>query len=110
MEKEILAQLCEEMPFEGGINEECVYHLALNEWGVKKQLIKLIEELSELTQAITKHLNELGNANIAEEIADVRIVTEQIVIALDLGDEIYKHKNEKLLRLYNKLTKKKESK
>ena len=44
-------------------------------------------------------------ANIAEEIADVRIVTEQIVIALDLGDEIYKHKNEKLLRLYKKLTK-----
>ncbi len=105
MQKEISGQLCEEIPFEGGINEECVYHLALNKWGVKKQLIKLVEELSELTQAITKHLNELNGSNIAEEIADVRIVTEQIVIALDLGDEIYKHKNEKLLRLYKYLTK-----
>ena len=110
MEKEILAQLCEEIPFEGGINEECVYHLALNEWGVKKQLNKLIEECAELIMAISKKLNDLDGANIAEEIADVRIVTEQIVIALDLGDEIYKHKNEKLLRLYKYLTKKKESK
>ncbi len=105
LEKEILSKLCEEVPFEGGLNEECVYHLALDEWGVEKQLNKLVEECAELIVAVSKKINGLEGANIAEEIADVRIVMEQIIIALDLGDEIYKHKNEKLLRLYKKLTK-----
>jgi|LakMenE01Jun11ns_1017448.scaffolds.fasta_scaffold9240032_1 NTP pyrophosphatase (non-canonical NTP hydrolase) len=45
---------------------------ALDKFGSDQQHLKLIEEMAELTQAILK------DSNIAEEIADVQIVLDQI--------------------------------
>ena len=47
---------------------------ALDHFGKSTQKLKLIEEMAELTQAILK------NSNIAEELADVQIVLDQIKI------------------------------
>lgn len=49
-----------------------IHQQALNHFGAYNQHLKLIEEMAELTQAILK------GTNIAEEIADVQIVLDQI--------------------------------
>lgn len=49
-----------------------LYEKALDKFGNQHQKLKLIEEMAELTQAIIK------DSNIAEEIADVQIVLDQI--------------------------------
>jgi NTP pyrophosphatase (non-canonical NTP hydrolase) len=51
-----------------------IYDQALNHFGIDAQKIKAIEEMAELTQAICK------DTNIAEEIADVSILLEQLKI------------------------------
>lgn len=53
---------------------------ALEKWGVKNQSLKLIEEMAELTQAICKEHQYSAN-NLAEEMADVQIVLDQLKIA-----------------------------
>lgn len=49
-----------------------LYEKALDKFGNQNQKLKLIEEMAELTQAIIK------DSNIAEEIADVQIVLDQL--------------------------------
>lgn len=49
-----------------------IHQQALDHFGNQAQHLKLIEEMAELTQAILK------GTNIAEEIADVQIVLDQI--------------------------------
>jgi NTP pyrophosphatase (non-canonical NTP hydrolase) len=48
-------------------------------FGHKQQLLKLIEEMSELTQAISKELiyHQENTENIIEEMADVQILIDQ---------------------------------
>ena len=53
---------------------ETIHQRALSEYGAQNQHLKLIEEMSELTQAILKR------TNVAEEIADVQIVLDQMKI------------------------------
>lgn len=47
----------------------------LDKYGLKNQKLKLIEEMSELIQAILK------DGNVAEELADVQIMLDQLKIA-----------------------------
>ena len=51
---------------------ETIHQRALSKFGEQNQHLKLIEEMSELTQAILKL------TNVAEEIADVQIVLDQL--------------------------------
>jgi NTP pyrophosphatase (non-canonical NTP hydrolase) len=67
-----------------------IYDQALNHFGIDAQKIKAIEEMAELTQAICK------DTNIAEEIADVQILLEQLKIVYP---EWEKYKLTKLNRL-----------
>lgn len=97
-----------ELPFvvfdekETYVNKDLIYLELLEKYGVEKQLIQLIEECGELIQATTKKLNNKEH-NMAEELADVGIMLEQITLFLDLGDEVYKIRNEKLLRMKKRL-------
>lgn len=97
-----------EIPFaldddkDGYVNKDLIYLEALEQYGVEAQLKQLIEELGELTQATAKKLNNKEH-NMAEEIADVGIMLEQITLFLDLGDDVYKIRNEKLLRMKKRL-------
>ncbi len=49
-----------------------IHQQVLNKFGNQAQHLKLIEEMSELIQAILK------GTNVSEEIADVQIVLDQI--------------------------------
>ena len=51
---------------------ETTHQRALNKFGEQNQHLKLIEEMAELTQAILKR------TNVAEEIADVQILLDQL--------------------------------
>lgn len=59
--------------------EEKLYANALDIWGEKAQLTVAIEELAELQQAISKVIREKPDwENLAEEVADVEIMIEQL--------------------------------
>lgn len=84
---------------------ENVYKQASNKWGTKAQIIVAIEEMSELIQALTKHLRtDLVTDNLAEEIADVEIMIEQLrTIFVELNDKIDSFKKAKIERLAKKI-------
>lgn len=66
----------------------------IKKYGLKKQLIKLIEELRELETAIIKEDEE----NTKEEMADVLNLIEQIVVYKHWTEEIYRIKYFKIER------------
>ena len=57
--------------------EENVYKEAVQAFGETHQIIKTIEELSELQQALCKFLDGKKH-NVEEEMADVGIMLEQL--------------------------------
>lgn len=60
--------------------KESVLYEAIEHYGVEAQMTKAIEECGELIVAIAK----MDINNIAEEVADVRIMLDQIEIMLGL--------------------------
>lgn len=57
-------------------------------YGPDAQKIQAIQEFSELTQAITKDLNNQGSReNLLEEIADSKIMLEQMQLLFDVDDQ-----------------------
>jgi NTP pyrophosphatase (non-canonical NTP hydrolase) len=81
-----------------------IYESAIKEFGVKPQVDMLIEEMSELTQALLKwRRGKDVMDNVHEEIADVEIMLAQIKTGLSLK-KIEQHKKYKLERLENLLT------
>ena len=75
---------------------------AIKVFGEKAQEEVAIEECSELIQAIT-HKHRGRKNNIAEEIADVEIMLEQLKIINGCFCEVEKIHNEKVLRLYDRV-------
>ena len=68
------------------------------------QIIIAIEECSELIKALTKHLRGYSAADcIAEEMADVYIMLEQLKIIFDNNREVYHNINSKIARLKKSL-------
>lgn len=94
--------LIEKKYFDGDI-----YKKAIDKYGLKSQLIKAIEELSELQKELCKVLNFGGSCEkIAEEIADVQIMIEQIKIIWNITHEKIEHiKRQKIERLKERLEK-----
>lgn len=77
-----------------------VYDRIIVNNGYVLQKIVAIEELSELQKEITKDLR--GNANdehIAEEMADVEIMLEQLKIMYDNNDNVKRYKELKISRI-----------
>ncbi len=72
---------------------------AVSTWGKNHQLIICMEEMAELTKEISKNLrgqdNDLG---LAEEIADVEIMLEQLKLIFDIRTDVECVKSEKLIR------------
>lgn len=85
--------------------------LAIDSYGRVNQVIKTVEELSELPQALCKILtskftddNSEIFENIFEEIADVEIMLEQCkMIFCESEDKINDYKKEKIKRLERRL-------
>ena len=76
------------------------YEKAIKKYGVAMQTIVAIEELSELIQALTKSLRGFYNEeNIAEEMADVKIMLEQLELMHNNKEAIQDYVKAKLKRL-----------
>lgn len=79
-----------------------IYQSAITTWGDDAQIDMAIEEMSELTTALL-HARRNREANIAEEIADVRIMIAQLEIIFKNSDDVEKYKQEKIDRLARRL-------
>lgn len=84
--------------------DRTVLSKALETYGAEKQTLKVYEEMAELQKELCK--NSWGADNlmeIAEEIADVQIMLEQMIILHDCADAVKGFRIAKLLRLSEKL-------
>ena len=79
-----------------------VFRNAVQTWGKEAQTDMMIEEMAELTKAI---LNERRGRdhNIAEEMADVRIMLAQMEIIFQNAGEVEQRFREKITRLDKRL-------
>lgn len=68
---------------------------AIRKYGQSAQQFKAIEELSELIRALARFDDE----NIAEEMADVRIMLDQLELIFRNGQKVAKYEVQKLRRL-----------
>ena len=84
------------------MNEKKVFEQAIAVFGERAQEEKAIEELAELICAIAhKHCGR--DSNIAEEIADVGIMLEQLIITNGCRDEVERIRKEKIERLAGRI-------
>lgn len=95
------------------MEKETIYNKALSTYGREHQMLVCIEECSELIKALTKYCRigidleytECGKVvnSIAEEIADVKIMLEQVTMALDIHGEVNRQQIAKVERLEHRL-------
>lgn len=80
------------------------YKVALEKYGLTAQDMMAIEEMSELTKEICKVFRGKGNLEaLADEIADVTIMLEQLQLFYDLEQSVQDHVDMKIRRLQNRL-------
>ena len=85
------------MPYE---QRKAVYEKAIKNYGVNSQVWKFVEEVAELQDAICKSQDERRSLdNIAEEIADVTIMLEQLRLIFDCNDLVNEYIDKKIARL-----------
>lgn len=83
-----------------------VYEKALAKWGEKLQATVAIEEMSEVIKEITKmQRGELNREHMAEEIADARIMMEQMCQMLNINDSVESWMDYKVAALKRKVEK-----
>ena len=77
---------------------------AIEKWGATAQVVVAIEELSELQKELCKYLRGRGSfEHIAEEIADVEIMLEQMKMLFFCTDEVRNVRRRKVERLKERL-------
>ena len=81
-----------------------VYQAALRKWGVDLQTMMAVEEMSELTKEICKiKRGKIDLDALADEIADVTIMLEQLREIYGLNDAVCDHMDAKILRLQSRV-------
>jgi len=79
------------------MNQTC--KRAVKKFGVDNQIIKAVEELSELIVALLKYRDKrINERDVIDEIADVKIMCEQLTVIFG-ADKIDRRTEEKLDRL-----------
>lgn len=77
-----------------------VFETALKTWGDEDQTLMVFEEMSELQKELCKHSRGKDNTEqIAEEIADVQIMLEQMIILHDCEEAVKEYRRSKIERL-----------
>ena len=83
---------------------KAVYMDAISTFGAENQEKMVVEEMSELTKEICKHWRGRDNLDaIADEIADVTIMLEQLRLIYNLNDAVRSHMDTKILRLQERI-------
>ena len=86
------------------MNEIEIYEKAFKKWGKDPQLIMTFEELGELTNTLAKVIRGRGSLfDLADEIADVRIMLNQLVTIYDLKETVLARHRFKIKRLEERL-------
>lgn len=86
------------------MNEQKIFEAALSLWGSDIQRIITIEELSELQKELCKSFRfGADRPHIAEEIADVQIMLEQMMILYECRDDVAIWRQKKVSRLRERL-------
>lgn len=71
-------------------------------YGLRAQSLKLIEEMAELTQSLSKLLidpyDEGIDENVEEEVADVNIMLKQLIYLCSIEDKVNKIMHQKITR------------
>lgn len=81
------------------MNKE-VYKSVIDKYGSDSQLTVAVEELSELTKEICKYKRYGNNIDhIAEEIADVEIMLEQLKLIFNCSDSVEAWKTKKIAKV-----------
>lgn len=82
------------------MNNNDVFRHALKTWGADAQTVMVFEEMPELQKELCKHARGEENVEqIAEEIADVQIMLEQMIILHNCGDAVREYRRSKIERL-----------
>ena len=77
---------------------------AIDRYGTEAQLMMVLEEMSELQKEICKWFRGKRDRDaIADEVADVEIMLEQVKIIFDLHGEVNEHIDRKIERLRYRL-------
>lgn len=91
--------------------EKIIFEAAIKTYGADAQKKMLLEEMAELQKEICK--NWRGQANlekIADEMADVEIMLDQMKLIFQNGGLVQQHREYKVDRLLERLTKRTEVK
>jgi NTP pyrophosphatase (non-canonical NTP hydrolase) len=83
-------------------SKEQLYEASMEKWKLPAQLDMLAEECCELAQSALKLLRLQGGTglySLTEELADVEIMSEQIIHCLKLREQVDMQKEKKLRRL-----------
>ena len=85
-----------------------VYMHAIEKWGADKQITVAVEEMAELTKEICKAKRGMTDfRHIAEEIADVTIMMEQLRLIFVVNEEACNQMDAKIRRLRLRIAEKK---
>ena len=77
---------------------------AIDHYGAESQMNVAIEECSELQKEICKHFRGFNNADhLAEEVADVAIMLQQLILIFTMGDEVSTYVRRKQARLRDRI-------
>lgn len=80
--------------------------MAVKKFGGLNQCVIAIEEMSELTKEICKFYRGGYNFDaLAEEIADVTIMLEQLRIIFNINEEVCEQMDRKVIRLEERVNK-----
>lgn len=86
---------------------KAVCHAAVHTFGKEHQKLMAIEEMSELTKALCKDTRYPDKPaildNVAEEIADVRIMLDQMEYIFGCSDKVDFYRKKKINRLAGKV-------
>lgn len=86
------------------INTNDTLHDAIEFYGNENQLHVAVEEMAELQKELMKRFRGAHNTEeIAEEIADVEIMMEQLKIIFGIGIRTEKYKEYKMQRLKERI-------
>lgn len=92
------------MDISESIDESAVLQRALNTYGSDLQIVVTMEEMSELQKELCKYMRgKYSPASIAEEIADVEIMLEQMKMLFCCSDDVSSVRRRKVERLKERL-------
>lgn len=81
-----------------------VLKAALDKWGAEAQTLMMFEEMAELQKELCKYTRGENNVqHIAEEIADVQIMLDQMMLLFDCKTEVMDYRRMKINRLSERL-------